>query len=244
MSARAESILRNLKAVEAIRAAVRGDALLQAQVQRVKHYQGLRFERTYADWIAIPKATRACRFFLDELYGPKDFSERDAQFARVVHPMTKLFPDELVATVESLSALHALSEDLDCNLARTLSTDTLDAKVYRAAWCTTGRPGDRDRQVQWMHEIGRELSIYTRKPLLRHSLKLMRGPAKAAGLSDLQRFLEEGFDSFASLPDAKLFLDTVATRERALIHRLFESAGDGQDAAAHDPADPLSQLPG
>ena len=46
---------------------------------------------------------------LDELYGPQDFSDRDAQFARVVPALVRLFPQELVETVAVLARLHALS---------------------------------------------------------------------------------------------------------------------------------------
>ncbi len=60
----------------------------------------------------------AARFFLDDLYGPEDFTRRDEQFARVVPGLVRLFPQEIVGTVISLGELHALSEQFDTAMAR------------------------------------------------------------------------------------------------------------------------------
>ena len=70
--------------------------------------------------------------------------------------------------------------------------------------------------------IGDSLDKLTRKPLLRHTLRMMRGPARAAGLSALQQFLESGFDTFSAMRGAKEFLAMVSTREHALVTALFE----------------------
>jgi len=72
-----------------------------------------------------------------------------------------------------------------------------------------------------MLAVGTALDKYTRNPLLRHSLRLMRSPAKAAGLGALQQFLETGFDTFRAMGGAQEFLHTIAQRERALAALLF-----------------------
>jgi hypothetical protein len=77
---------------------------------------------------------------------------------------------------------------------------------------------------------------------LRSSLKLMRAPARAAGLEDLQGFLERGFSAFAAMRGASDFLAVVDRRERALMAALF---GDGSSTPALGgmPAGPLEDLP-
>jgi hypothetical protein len=57
--------------------------------------------------------------------------------------------------------------------------------------------------------------------MLRQTLRWMRGPAQAAGLSDLQAFLEAGLDAFARLPSVTEFLETVSRRERELASALY-----------------------
>lgn len=245
MSIDGQQILEHLRAVEAERKRQRVVPGLLARVEAVKAYQHARFARTYSDLLAQPRYARAARFFLEELYGPHDFTERDAQFARIVPALVKLFPRDIVATVRALGELHSLSERLDGAMADVLPGPGLSADDYQRAWQQVGQPEARRRQISLMLEIGRALDRYTRNPLLRHSLRLMRGPAQAAGLGALQSFLESGFDTFREMRGADAFLHTVATREGDLVSALFEGTGAGAlgSDGAPRPAPLSGQLP-
>ena len=216
-----DRILKSLHAVERERAARALDETWRRRVQAIKTYQQRRFTRTYADLLESSRYGSAARFFLDHLYGPRDFTERDAQFVRIVPALVRLFPTEIVETVDTLASLHALSESLDSDMARRLACDEVTRERYVAAWRASGRADDRERQIALTLEVGRALDRYTRRPLVRQSLRMMRAPARAAGLSELQRFLESGFDSFAAMRGAADFLATVGTRERSLASALF-----------------------
>src|SRR5260221_1225907 len=113
--ATAESILANLKIVDGERRRRARQPGLSRAVAAVKAFQQRRFATTYGDLLASARYGNASRFFLDELYGPSDFSHRDTQFARVVPALVRLFPSEVVQTVATLAELHALSETLDCD---------------------------------------------------------------------------------------------------------------------------------
>ena len=117
MSILGQTILGHLAQVASQREERRRDVALGRAVDAVKQYQHARFERTYADLLASPRYRRAARFFLEDLYGPHDFTERDAQFARIVPALVRLFPEEIVETVAALSELHALSEQLEIGRA-------------------------------------------------------------------------------------------------------------------------------
>lgn len=236
MSARADAILADLAAVDRERFARAADPALDAAVHAVKAYQQERFRRTYADLLADPRYRKAALFFLDELYGPHDFTQRDAQFARVVPTLVRLFSEEIIETVATLAALHALSERLDSRLAAALPALPLSAAAYRQAWQACGTPPERERQIALTIAVGEDLDRLTRKPLLRHSLRLMRGPAHAAGLGALQEFLECGFDTFRAMGSARAFLALVGERERALAGALFTTTGEAPPAV-------LGQLP-
>ena len=84
------------------------------------------------------------------------------------------------------------------------------------------------------------LDRLTRNPLVRHSLRMMRGPARAAGLGELQRFLESGFDTFKAMHGARDFLAAIGARERALAQALFDASVDAE-GRLDDTA--LGQLP-
>jgi hypothetical protein len=67
--------------------------------------------------------------------------------------------------------------------------------------------------------------------VLRGTLHMMRGPARAAGLGDLQRFLETGFDTFGAMRGAEAFLGAVQSREQALVDALFDPSAATMIAA-------------
>lgn len=217
----AESILAGLATVERERSRRAADPALARRVDVLKHYQQQRLRHTYADLLASTRYHQAATFFLEELYGPEDFTRRDKQFARVVPGIVRLFPGEVVGTVVALAQLHALSERLDTQMAEAMEHDTLDASAYGHAWRTVGQADERERQVALMLQVGRSLDRHTRSRLLRASLHMMRAPARAAGLDALQRFLETGFDAFGAMGGAEEFLSTIAERERLLAATLF-----------------------
>lgn len=223
-SGSASSILADLRVVDDERMKRAADPPLSARVVALKRFQQARFKHTYADLLQSARYGAAARFFLDELYGPDDFSGRDAQFARVVPALVRLFPHEIVETVATLAELHALSEALDTALATQLpptTGTTFDAMEYGRAWRATGREPQRERQIALTLLVAEQLDGLTGRPLLRSSLKLMRVPARAAGLVELQTFLETGFDTFRAMRGAEEFIALVAARERAFATALF-----------------------
>lgn len=237
-------ILAYLQQVNDERAQRAAEPAFGARVVALKAYQQRRFERSYADLLASTRFGDAARFFLKDLYGPDDFTARDTQFARVVPALVRLFPADVVHTVHLLAELHAISERLDSRMARALGDLPVDATTYPRAWQSVGEPALRQRQVDLTLAIGEALDGYTRKPLLRQALRMMRRPAAAAGLSALQAFLETGFDTFKAMKGADEFLAAIKTREEALARALF-TPGAAEQFPGACPAgdDPLGQLP-
>ena len=71
--------------------------------------------------------------------------------------------------------------------------------------------------------VGSILDRAVSTPLIGMLLRMSRGPARAAGLQDLQSFLERGFAAFKQLDGAQPFVDEIARRELAVAERLFAS---------------------
>lgn len=217
------SIIKHLRKVAAERKQRQADPSLIERVLALKTYQQQRFAHTYSDLLTSPRYGAVGKFFLQELYGPSDFSERDAQFERVVPTLVRLFSADMVETIDTLAQLHALSEELDGAMATHLPDTQVNADTYIKAWQKTGRTKDREKQIKFTLSVGHSLDQLTRRPLVRQSLRLMRVPAQMAGLGELQRFLETGFDTFKAMSGAQEFLSTIEERENALIHALFQS---------------------
>lgn len=217
--------------VALLRQAVEGSSALGAAVGEIKRLQSRRFAGTYADLLAGGPYAAAARFFLLELYGDKDYAERDAQFARIAGAIERLFPKQVVGTAVALAELHALTEELDQAMALAwlaqVDDEATDARRYIGAWREVGRRADRERQLLVVVDIGQQLARLTRNAGLRMMLRMMRGPAAAAGLGALQRFLECGFDTFAAMArrrgGVEDFLNTIEKRESALMNLLYDA---------------------
>ena len=243
MSDIATRIQQSLALVEIERRKRAGTPTLAPAVAAVKAYQQKRFAHTHAGLLVHPRYGRAANFFLNELYGPQDFTQRDAQFSRIVPALVRLFPADTVATVESLAAVHALSERLDTAMAIHLASAQPGRESYLRAWQATGEPAARAHQIELVMRVGEALDRHTRSFVLRASLKAMRGPARAAGMGALQTFLEAGFDAFGAMGGAKEFLATIHASETALVRRLFDPAAVTAVTGVLAPDDPLNQLP-
>jgi hypothetical protein len=205
--------------------ALRGDPkTAPARLPELKAWQSNRLARGYADMAAVPRYRAATAFFLDDLYGPKDFSDRDQAMLRIVPVMSKLLPASAVETAALALELEALSEDLDQRLARALPTGPIDEAAYAQAYRASSSRAERERQVELTAAVGARLDSLVKKPLVSRTLRLMRRPARMAGLEGLQDFLERGFDAFHAMEGAGEFLALVRGRETAILNRLFSGA--------------------
>jgi len=195
----------------------------------LRRWQAQRLERSFAGFLRDPATRPAARFFLEDVYGDHDFSRRDADIARVLPAMHGLLPSPLLATVADGIELGALTQVLDLRMTEVLARlaptrKRLDAALYAQAYREVGHARLRDHQITLIHEVGEGLAAALRMPRIRTLLKLSRLPARAAGLAELQGFLERGFDAFAQLGDVTGFLDRIERSEREIARRIF--AGD------------------
>lgn len=194
-------------------------------------WQTQRLERSFARFLQDPSRRPAANFFLSDVYGDRDFAQRDADIAKVMPMMQRLLPSALVETVTDGIELGALTHALDLRMAQALQRlaprrRSIDEDLYAVAYRDVGLPRLRARQIELIDHVGQGLAAACRMPGVRLLLKLSRVPAKAAGLGELQLFLERGFEAFAGLDDAKGFLADIRHHESAAMARLFAGEAD------------------
>ena len=120
-----------------------------------------------------------------------------------------------------------MSESLDGAMADALGARaaTITDATYAAAYREVGRAEDRERQIDLIAMLGGALERLTHQRFIGAALKMMRGPARAAGLGELQGFLERGHAAFKAMRGgAGEFVSLVVARERSLSGALL--AGD------------------
>jgi hypothetical protein len=191
----------------------------------LRRWQAARLATSFADLRADPTMRPAADFFLSDLYGDQDFTGRDRDAARILPMMSRLLPEALLLAACDAIELGALSHAFDLRMAQALArrrdpgapiTDADYAKAYRAA----GLPRLREHQIDLIAKVGAALDAGVHHHGVMRLLKASRVPAKLAGLSQLQGFLERGFDAFSKLGGARRFLDTITAREREIARRL------------------------
>ena len=208
------------------------DAATRARRDELRAFQARRLAFTHADLLESPRYRAATRFFLDELYGVKDFSQRDAELARVIPTLTRFLPEAALGTIADAVELDALSERLDLATAKALVADPairgrpIDDDAYARAFRAAGSRTDRERQVELVEHIGRALDRLVRHPLLGGLLGAMEGPARMAGLAAMHEVLASGFRAFKAMKGADVFMRTVIDRERALMARIWAGEPD------------------
>lgn len=196
-------------------------------------WQSRRLRHTYADLEQTPRYATAMKFFEEDLYGGADFTQRDADLVRVVPAMKRLMPANVIDTVAVAVELNALSQDLDRAVVEALGERARAFTVaeYCDAYRRADRFDDRRRQIELIGDVGVSLDRFVQKPVLRVALTMMRKPARLAGLSALQDFLERGFESFAQMRGAAEFLATIQSRETVI----YESIAGGSNDPFPDP---------
>jgi hypothetical protein len=218
-----------LDAAAAARDLLAGDAQAAAKREALRVWQAARLARTHDDLLQSPRYKNTAAFFLTDIYGPKDLSRHEQAVRRIMPLMTTVLPVAGLETVADAFELNALSESLDAAMLIALGgkvfnlTDADYAQAYRAV----DQRADRERQIELIMHLGQSLDRLTRKPFIGATLTMMRGPAAAAGLGDLQDFLERGYTVFRKMHGADEFLERIASRERALLEATFANEGGG-----------------
>lgn len=202
-----------------------------AWLKPLQRWQAQRLARSFSVFLRDPVQRPAALFFLSDLYGDHDFRQRDADIARVLPMMQRLLPQAVLRTVADAIALGGLSHALDLRMAQALETLApptrgLDEALYVRAYRQVGYPRLRACQIQLIDAVGQGLDDALHMPGVVRLLRLSRVPARAAGLGELQSFLERGFEAFAALGDARRFLDEIREAELDVMRRLFAGEAD------------------
>jgi len=215
-------IRRNQEVAERLNHA---DEDLTDRLIELQDWQRRRLDGCYDDLRQTARYRPACDFFLDELYGGKDFRERDRQLSRVVPVMRRFLPDHLLMAVGDAMRLQAVSLEFDLDMAELLVDEaTIDQPSYAHAYRRQGAWDARATQIELIEGLGQVLDETVHRPMVHRLVRMMRGPAVLAGFGALQGFLTRGLDAFARMHGADYFLDTITDRERRALEAMRAGA--------------------
>lgn len=199
---------------------------LSRELMLLRSFQAQRLATTHADLLASPRYSPATHFFLQDVYAPRDFSQRDADLLRFYQGISKVLPEKAVSILADVVALSNLTNDLDDQLCRALIdevgvTDSISPQQYAAGYRVCDNYDDRLHQIRMIDRIGLGIDRLVRIPFVGVTLRLAHAPAMMTGWADLQLFLERGFSAFKHMKGAAEFLETVDRRETTILDRIF-----------------------
>ena len=221
----AQDIAKHIHRVNALRDLANQLGVMSV-IHQLQHWQCERLLVSHDDLATQSRYQKAMGFFVEELYGPKDFSQRDADLVRVIPKLAKVLPDKAMNAMDDALALNALSFDLDMEMAQYLQTHFPDEPInrdnYALAYRAVGRMDDRKHQIDIISHLDDQLSDVIKVRGIGMLISLSRRPAKLADLLALHEFLERGFNAFKALGDVQSFIQPVLVREKALMQALLD----------------------
>lgn len=188
-------------------------------------WQSQRLSQTYADLLVHKRYAAPARYFLSDLYGPKDYSQRDQQVERVYNKAVKLLPEHMVKPLADALAMNVLSQALDIRMCIELfdcmQVSQIDTENYVEAFVRCDNYALRCQQVELIRAIGHDLDSVVRKPMIGLMLYMSRTPAQMAGLGELQAALERGFNAFKAMRGADEFVAIIVERESRILQQIY-----------------------
>ena len=197
----------------------------------LRGWQADRLARTYADLLADPRYTPACKFFLSDIYAPRDFSQRDHDLHRIHRFLSRVLPAQTIQLLTDTVELNSMTNTLDDRLLHVLVDqlgvkDTLTPELYAQAYRICDNYAGRAHQIDLTRSILMQVGEGARLIVVGVAMKIAELPAQRAGWGELYDFLERGYAAFKQLRDVKTFVGTIAQRERRILDQIFSGNPD------------------
>lgn len=188
-------------------------------------FQSRRLRRDYADLAAIPQYGAVGEFFFTEMYGPSDFSARDAG-ARRLQSFLHMLPGVHLRDIEEVLELLDLTNRMDDHLARLMYEGNtgvgFDEPIYEQFYRAADNYDERLRQLNLVRSCTYTVFHLSRSQLLGIGLHRSGLVARLAGIEAAHAFLVKGYDAARVVSDITLFAETVHSRELERLDRIFE----------------------
>ena len=152
-----------------------------------------------------------------------DIQSAHSRIERFVHRT----PGVTIHDVEPVLDLLDLTNTLDDGIAKLLAglgaPLDFDEATYERAYRQADNYAERMTQLDLVIVALGNVHRLSRKPLLGFALKRSHALASAVGMGDIHRFLLLGYQAIQPVRDMARFLDTVYTREKTRLDRIYAS---------------------
>jgi hypothetical protein len=219
MSDSTKQIIRHLHGISTMQEIADKAGLIPA-IRDVQTWQCKRLLVSHQHMYQQNRFKPAVEFFINELYGPNDFSQRDQDIARIVPKMSKFLPEKALQSLASALHLNTLSFELDFALAKKLESTEINRDSYAKAYVSCDNLATRQQQIDYIRTLGNDLAEVVKMKGISSLLFISRKPAKMAGVLALHEFLEKGFKAFKNIGNVEDFIVPVVNKEHQIMQQL------------------------
>ncbi|NTV64852.1 MAG: hypothetical protein HGA65_15180 [Oscillochloris sp.] len=186
--------------------------------------QSNRLRRDFSDLAAIPMYEPVGEFFFDELYGPRDFSQRDNDARRLQH-FLHIVPGVHLTDIEEILELISITADLDDDLTQILIAGgaplDFDEQIYEYFYREANNYAERQRQLDLISSSLLNVYRLSRSQLLGMALDSSGLIARLAGFEAGHTFLRKGYHALRDVTEIDHFAVTIYNRESARLNRIY-----------------------
>ncbi len=187
-------------------------------------FQTRRLRRDHQDLARRSEYRRLAEFLFTDIYGPRDFSERDRQMQSLT-PLLRRLPGLTSQDMVQIFQLLHFSDQLDELLVDQLLSmgvrPDFDEAIYEEAYRLAAGLADRRRQLDEVRNVLLHVHRLARNMLLGPALDSSHLLASAAGLGEIHTFLQHGYHALRPVRNITHFVETVDMRERERLKRIF-----------------------
>ncbi|WP_298819274.1 FFLEELY motif protein [Chloroflexus sp.] len=188
-------------------------------------FQSNRLRRDYQDLSEIPEYEPLGEFFFNEMYGPRDFSQRDQEGRRLQHFLGML-PGVHLRDLEEVLELLDLTYQLDDDLARLMQAAQVgtdfDETTYEHFYRLADRYDERLRQLTLIRSSLYNVFRLSRSSMLGMALRRSHFIARLAGIGHVHTFLRRGYEALQHLAAIDHFAETIYQRELDRLNRIYQ----------------------
>jgi hypothetical protein len=227
----ARTLLRSLRGSAAGDDGSAREEGLDARLALLRGWQCERLAKTHADLLADARYGPAFRFFLSDLYAPRDFSKRDQDVERLYALLSRALPAQTLQLLAEVVELNRLTQRLDRVLSDVLAerlgvTDVITTQAYAEGYRLCDNYDERLRQIALIKTVLLQVGDGARLRLVGATMRLARIPAQRAGWGDLYDLLARGYAVFRPLRDVRTFVERIEQRELRLLERIYAADAD------------------
>jgi len=204
---------------------------LEPHLIRLREIQTARLRNTYADLFSDPQYFLAGEFFLKDIYGVQDFSQRNYDAERLYAIMSRFLPEIALQLLSDTIRLNRMTDQLDHLLSRILA-DMVDQKGeitqqdYIKGFRLCDNYAARKLQIDLATRVLKEAVQGARRRFFSAGLRMVRIPATRAGWKDTCDFLECGAQACKPMRNVNYFIQTIQQRELKILDQIYAGVPD------------------